>query len=168
MSAIEIMNAVKSGKMTVEEASRLLDLLAQLYCKVSPKGAISVYGLQRMPVTLYAEQWERLLDGAPKDHFVLKFIRENEGQELTGQCATEQGGKKVPYTARISRRTPSPWPRQESGDGPQYASPLAVSSDACARPLSSRIDGNRRFRWGLYPKSILRWLLAPLFAVLPS
>jgi hypothetical protein len=32
-----------------------------LYCKVSEKGAISVYGLQRMPVTLYVEQWERLI-----------------------------------------------------------------------------------------------------------
>ena len=32
-----------------------------MYCKVSQKGALSVYGLQRMPVTLYVEQWERLL-----------------------------------------------------------------------------------------------------------
>lgn len=31
-----------------------------LYCKVSQKGAVSVYGLGRFPVTLYAEQWERL------------------------------------------------------------------------------------------------------------
>jgi hypothetical protein len=28
--------------------------------KVTEKGAISVYGLQRFPVTLYAGQWERL------------------------------------------------------------------------------------------------------------
>lgn len=33
-----------------------------LYCKVSPKGGVSVYGLQRMPVTLYVEQWHRLLE----------------------------------------------------------------------------------------------------------
>ena len=32
-----------------------------MYCKVSPKGALSVYGLQQFPVTLYAEQWERIL-----------------------------------------------------------------------------------------------------------
>jgi len=32
-----------------------------LRCKVSAKSAVSIYGLQRMPVTLYAEQWERLL-----------------------------------------------------------------------------------------------------------
>ena len=32
----------------------------QLGFKVTEKGAISVYGLQRFPVTLYAGQWERL------------------------------------------------------------------------------------------------------------
>lgn len=30
--------------------------------KVSEKGAVSVYGMGRFPVTLYAEQWERLLN----------------------------------------------------------------------------------------------------------
>lgn len=32
----------------------------QLSLKVSEKGALSVYGLMRFPVTLYVEQWERL------------------------------------------------------------------------------------------------------------
>lgn len=32
----------------------------KIYFKVSRKGALSIYGLQRMPVTLYAEQWVRL------------------------------------------------------------------------------------------------------------
>lgn len=47
---------------------QLLALVAQmqsapakrLSCKVSEKGALSVYGLGRFPVTLYAGQWERL------------------------------------------------------------------------------------------------------------
>ncbi len=34
--------------------------------KVSEKGGVSVYGLGRVPVTLYAEQWEKLLDAAEK------------------------------------------------------------------------------------------------------
>ena len=33
----------------------------QLSLKVSEKGALSVYGLGRFPVTLYREQWEKLL-----------------------------------------------------------------------------------------------------------
>ena len=34
----------------------------QLSLKVSAKGAVSVYGLGRFPVTLYQEQWLKLLD----------------------------------------------------------------------------------------------------------
>jgi hypothetical protein len=34
---------------------------SELSFKVSQKGALSVYGLGRFPVTLYKEQWERLL-----------------------------------------------------------------------------------------------------------
>lgn len=42
--------------------------------KVSTKGALSVYGLGRFPVTLYRGQWERLL-GA-KDE-IISFIEAN-------------------------------------------------------------------------------------------
>ena len=45
-----------------------------LSIKTSAKGAVSVYGLGRFPVTLYAEQWERLLANAEK---VKGFIEEN-------------------------------------------------------------------------------------------
>ena len=66
MKKEEILQKVAAGEISPEEASRLLAEAEQekrgsLYCKVSQKGAISVYGLQRMPVTLYVEQWERLL-----------------------------------------------------------------------------------------------------------
>ena len=44
--------------------------------KVSEKGAVSVYGLGRFPVTLYQEQWLKLLDLADD---IRAFIRENEG-----------------------------------------------------------------------------------------
>ena len=36
----------------------------KITCKVSEKGALSVYGMGRFPVTLYVGQWERLLDPA--------------------------------------------------------------------------------------------------------
>jgi hypothetical protein len=45
--------------------------------KVSEKGAVSVYGLGRFPVTLYQEQWTKLLDVADD---IRTFIRENEGR----------------------------------------------------------------------------------------
>jgi hypothetical protein len=43
--------------------------------KVSEKGGVSVYGLGRFPVTLYKEQWSKLLDMAED---IRTFIRENE------------------------------------------------------------------------------------------
>jgi hypothetical protein len=46
-----------------------------LSLKVSEKGAVSVYGLGRFPVTLYKEQWAKLLDMAED---IRTFIRENE------------------------------------------------------------------------------------------
>jgi hypothetical protein len=47
----------------------------QLSLKVSEKGALSVYGMGRFPVTLYRELWEKLL-GMADD--IRKFILENE------------------------------------------------------------------------------------------
>jgi hypothetical protein len=45
--------------------------------KVSEKGGVSVYGLGRFPVTLYKEQWSKLLDMADD---IRAFIKENEGK----------------------------------------------------------------------------------------
>lgn len=47
----------------------------QMSMKVSEKGALSVYGLGRFPVTLYREQWEKLL-GMAED--IRTFIQEND------------------------------------------------------------------------------------------
>lgn len=45
--------------------------------KVSEKGAVSIYGLGRFPVTLYQEQWLKLLVMADD---IRAFIKENEGR----------------------------------------------------------------------------------------
>ncbi len=45
--------------------------------KVSEKGALSVYGMGRFPVTLYKEQWLRLLDMSDD---IRAFIAANEGR----------------------------------------------------------------------------------------
>jgi hypothetical protein len=44
--------------------------------KVSEKGGVSVYGLGRFPVTLYKEQWIKLLDMSEE---LRAFIKANEG-----------------------------------------------------------------------------------------
>ncbi|MEZ4457123.1 MAG: hypothetical protein R2882_11330 [Gemmatimonadales bacterium] len=45
--------------------------------KVSEKGGVSVYGLGRFPITLYQEQWLKLLDMAEE---IRAFIAANAGQ----------------------------------------------------------------------------------------
>lgn len=45
--------------------------------KVSEKGAVSIYGMGRFPVTLYKEQWLRLLDMADE---IRDFIKANDSQ----------------------------------------------------------------------------------------
>lgn len=49
----------------------------QVSLKVSEKGALSVYGMGRFPVTLYREQWEKLLG---MKEVILHFIEENDHQ----------------------------------------------------------------------------------------
>jgi len=48
--------------------------------KVSEKGGVSVYGLGRFPVTLYKEQWSKLLDMADE---IRAFLRENDARLKT-------------------------------------------------------------------------------------
>ena len=45
--------------------------------KVSEKGGVSIYGLGRFPVTLYKEQWAKLLDLADD---IRAFIRDHEAE----------------------------------------------------------------------------------------
>lgn len=51
-----------------------------LSMKVSEKGALSIYGMGRFPVTLYKEQWVKLL-GIADD--IKKFIQENDDRLKT-------------------------------------------------------------------------------------
>jgi len=78
----EILAKLAAGELGVDEASKLLAEVEQpkrgsLYCKVSEKGAISVYGLQRMPVTLYVEQWDRLLNFSDD---LRQFMKDNDSR----------------------------------------------------------------------------------------
>ncbi len=48
-----------------------------LSMKVSEKGALSIYGMGRFPVTLYKEQWLKLLGIADE---IKQFIQENDSR----------------------------------------------------------------------------------------
>lgn len=77
------------------EAAQTTQSKAGIVCKVSDKGAVSVYGLQRFPVTLYAEQWTKLIAEMPA---ITAFIAANKarlafkdrGTQATAPTATAQ------------------------------------------------------------------------------
>lgn len=62
-----------------------------LSLKVSEKGALSVYGLGRFPVTLYKEQWSKLLDLADD---IRNFLKANDSM-LKTKGEDRPGGDKV-------------------------------------------------------------------------
>jgi len=66
---LEIERLRAENEALKRSASKVLSL------RVSEKGAVSVYGLGRFPVTLYKEQWLRILDMADE---IKAFIRQNE------------------------------------------------------------------------------------------
>jgi len=53
---------------------------AGISMKVSEKGAVSIYGMGRFPVTLYKEQWLKLLDMSDD---IRAFIKANDAQLKT-------------------------------------------------------------------------------------
>ena len=57
-TAIALYQTDMAAKVSAAKTARPV---AKMSCKVSEKGALSVYGLGRFPVTLYRGQWERLL-----------------------------------------------------------------------------------------------------------
>ena len=63
-----------------ENAALKKGLASGLRMKVSEKGAVSIYGLGRFPVTLYQEQWLKLLDQSDE---IREFIAANSGQLKT-------------------------------------------------------------------------------------
>ncbi len=59
-----------------------------LSMKVSQKGALSVHGLGRFPVTRYKEQWTRLLAAADD---IRAFLKDNDAQ-LKSKRTSEGSG----------------------------------------------------------------------------
>jgi hypothetical protein len=86
MSALEVMQAVANGFIKPEEAASLISgkAPAKLSMKVSDKGALSLYGMGRFPVTLYREQWECVLGHGDE---IKTFITANAGKLTTKAAA---------------------------------------------------------------------------------
>lgn len=61
-----LLQKLQSGEITLEECQSQLNqkqkVESQIYYKVSPKGCISFYGIRRMPISLYRQELEMILD----------------------------------------------------------------------------------------------------------
>ena len=64
-------------RLRSENAALKKGASSSIRMKVSEKGAVSVYGMGRFPVTLYKEQWLKLLDMSDE---IRAFITANEAQ----------------------------------------------------------------------------------------
>lgn len=64
-------------RLRAENASLKDKSKRAVYLKVSEKGGLSLYGLGRFPVTLYKEQWDKLLQMADE---IRTFRREHDGE----------------------------------------------------------------------------------------
>ena len=71
--------AAELAKLRAENAQLRLEksMKGPFGLKVSDKGGVSVYGMGRFPVTLYREQWEKLL--ARRDE-ILAFLEANSAK----------------------------------------------------------------------------------------
>ncbi|MGH7966783.1 MAG: hypothetical protein ACRERD_33980 [Candidatus Binatia bacterium] len=67
-------------RLKAENAALKVSAARRGFLKVSEKGGVSLYGLGRFPVTLYKEQWQKLLDMADD---IRAFISQHEAELKT-------------------------------------------------------------------------------------
>jgi len=77
----EILRQISELKAQNEALKAKLASKSTVKFKVSEKGAVSVYGLGRFPVTLYRSQWDRLIQAMPG----LKAFIEAHSDQLTSK-----------------------------------------------------------------------------------
>ena len=68
------------GRLRKENESLKKGAVRGVSLKVSEKGGVSVYGLGRFPITLYKEQWAKLLEMSDQ---IKSFIAENDANLKT-------------------------------------------------------------------------------------
>jgi hypothetical protein len=78
--AIEPSSEGELARLRAENEALKARLRKGAQLRVSDKGGVSVYGLGRFPVTLYKEQWLKLLEMADE---IRAFIREHDAELKT-------------------------------------------------------------------------------------
>ena len=72
MNKKEILEKLANNEITPEEAETMLET-KEITFKVTPKGCIGIYGLRRMPISLYKEELGKIrekIDDGSLDNFI--------------------------------------------------------------------------------------------------
>jgi hypothetical protein len=82
--SLEILENVKNGKITIEHANSMILKLSSSKnktptYKVSPKGAISFYGMRKMPISLYLQELDKIVSIYNTSEFS-EFLKSNADQ----------------------------------------------------------------------------------------
>jgi hypothetical protein len=84
----DLLQKLQSGEITLEECQKTLNqtqkVQTHVHYKVSPKGCISFYGIRRMPISLYPQELElileAILDTKSYNQQFSGFLSENTGK----------------------------------------------------------------------------------------
>lgn len=77
MAKLTLQQELEQVRAENEKLRKAAESRGSISLKVSEKGAVSVYGLGRFPVTLYQEQWSKLLGIGDQ---IAEFIEANKGR----------------------------------------------------------------------------------------
>ena len=88
MSDVDLKAELERLKRENEELKQNKKRGGALSLKVSQKGAVSLYGMGRFPVTLYKEQWLKLLDMTDD---IRAFINANDTALKTKEAKQASG-----------------------------------------------------------------------------
>lgn len=82
-SQTEILQQLSAGQISPEEANELITNLQKpaksIHLKVTQKGCIGIYGIRKMPISLYHREYE-VIRQAIEDGTFSTFIEENKDQ----------------------------------------------------------------------------------------
>lgn len=81
LSQDEILHKIQIGEITIEKAKEELNKLGKLTSKpvtykVSDKGCISIYGIRKMPISLYIDEYDKIVEIHSSPEFK-SFINDN-------------------------------------------------------------------------------------------
>ena len=107
MTTQEILAQVAAGTLDPAEAVKLIKTetekpVGELYMKVGNKGGAGLYGINsRLPVTLYVEQWERLIEYV-KSGKAEKFLTDNAASLVRKDDSETVKASKAKTPARLA------------------------------------------------------------------